>query len=113
MTPCSLMESASSRKASREKAFRGWNGQGWMRANGTRRTCSLEVEATAVVVVVFEAGAGGGVFAKGLPPKSAPRPLPKAGFAMRPECRRAGELSIHSRGTLVAAFFFSREARFV
>jgi hypothetical protein len=32
----------------------------------------------------------------GLLPNNAPRPRPKAGFAMRPECRRAGELSIQS-----------------
>ncbi len=32
----------------------------------------------------------------GLPPNNAPRPRPKAGFAIRPECRRAGELSIQS-----------------
>ena len=32
----------------------------------------------------------------GLSPNNAPRPRPKAGFAMRPECRRTGEMSIQS-----------------
>ena len=32
----------------------------------------------------------------GLPPNNAPRPRPKAGFAMPAECRRAGELSMRS-----------------
>ena len=32
----------------------------------------------------------------GLSPNNAPRPRPNAGFAMRPECRRAGEMSIQS-----------------
>ena len=42
------------------------------------------------------AGAEPGGLAIGLSPNNAPRPRPKAGFAMRPECRRAGELSIQS-----------------
>jgi hypothetical protein len=41
-------------------------------------------------------GAGAGGVKTGLPPNNAPRPRPKAGFAMRAGCRRAGKLSTRS-----------------
>ncbi len=43
------------------------------------------------------AGAGAGWVRTGLPPSNAPRPRPKAGFAMRAECRRKVRLSTRSR----------------
>ena len=48
-------------------------------------------------VVGTSVGASAGLEMTGVPPNSAPRPRPKAGFAMRAECRRAGELSISVR----------------
>ena len=65
-----------------------------MRSSGTRCTRSRASVADAASGTVFEIGAGTGGLAMGLSPNNAPRPRPKAGFAMRPECRRAGELSI-------------------
>ena len=45
-------------------------------------------------------GAWAGWVKTGLPPNNAPRPRPKAGLAMRAECRRAGELSMSGRVVL-------------
>src|SRR5438105_6879363 len=44
--------------------------------------------------ITFGTAAGTGVLDTGLPPSNAPRPRPRAGFAMGPECRSAGSLSI-------------------
>ena len=88
--PCSRMESASSRSASAEKSLRGWSGQGRIRSSGTRWTCSRVSGAgagTGVGAGDGAPGAGAGWVRTGLPPSNAPRPRPKAGFAMRAECQ--------------------------
>src|ERR1035437_5446745 len=69
-----------------------------MRSSATRCTCSRASVAKAAPGAVVEAGAGTGALAIGLSPNNAPRPRPNAGFAMRPECRRPGLLSIQSMG---------------
>ena len=94
--PCSRMESASSRSASAEKSLRGCSGHGRMRSSGTRCTRSRVSGAgdRTTGCETGAAGAGAGWVRTGLPPNNAPRPRPKAGFAMRAECRRAGELSM-------------------
>src|SRR6185436_5139654 len=102
--PRSWIESASSRNVSAGKSLRGCNGHGRTQFNGTWRTWSPGdapgVGAVGVVsagVVGATGAAGAGLEMTGVPPNSAPRPRPKAGFAMRAECRRAGELSISLR----------------
>ena len=89
--PCSLIESASSRNASGEKSLRGWKGQGWICWMGTRWTRSGES--------VVAAGVGGGDvwlraggLAAGLPHNNAPKPRPKAGFAMGARVSEAREV---------------------
>src|ERR1019366_7827373 len=67
-----------------------------MRSSATRCTRSRGSAAEAASGTVVEMDAGPGGLAMGLSPNNAPRPRPKAGFAIRPECRRAGELSIQS-----------------
>ena len=46
---------------------------------------------------MLEIGAETCGVAIGLPPNNAPKPRPKAGFAIRLECRRAGEMSKDKR----------------
>src|SRR5258705_4123706 len=96
--PCSFIESLNSRNASAENSFRGWNGHGWMRSKAIRCTRSLVsaagAEDGAETGAEFVAKGGVGGLAIGLPPKSAPKPLPRAGFAMRSECRTGERLSI-------------------
>src|ERR1035441_6584968 len=67
-----------------------------MRRSAPRCPRSRGSAAEAASGTVVEMGAEPGGLAMGLSPNNAPRPRPKAGFAMRPECRRAGELSIQS-----------------
>ena len=65
-----------------------------MRSTGMRCTRSRESMAGpgagVVTVLVVE---GGGFRFAAVAPKSAPKPRPKAGFVMPPECRRVEELS--------------------
>ena len=63
-------------------------GRARTRSSGTRWTRSRGSAAGAGSGTVVGTAAGTGGLAMGLPPNNAPRPRPKAGFAMRPECRR-------------------------
>jgi len=99
--PRSRIESASSRNVSAGKSLRGCNAHGRIPFNGTCRTRSpgappgVGAGGDASAGVVGAGGvAGAGLEMTGVPPNSAPRPRPKAGLAMRAECRRAGALSI-------------------
>jgi hypothetical protein len=66
------------------KSLRGWSAEGRMRSSGTRWTCSRKSGAVAGI-----AGwtAGADCVKAGLPPSKAPKPRPKAGFAIKVKCR--------------------------
>src|SRR5439155_13408915 len=78
-----------------EKSLRGCKGHGRIRSSGTRWTCSRVSGAGLASGVKVATGTGDGGLAIGLPPNNAPRPRPKAGLAMPPDCRSAMRLSIH------------------
>src|ERR1039458_267611 len=78
--PCSWMESASSRRDSAEKAWRGCNGEDRIRATGTRWTVSEDAVLS---------GAAGWPEAP-IPASKALSPRPKMGFAMAQKLRANG-----------------------
>jgi hypothetical protein len=97
------MESASSRSVSGAKSLRGCSDPGRMRPSGTRCTCSRVSSAGMEAGVVIAPGARigcGGLPTVGVPPRRAPRPRPKAGFAMPPECRKGrGDVNVKHDGS--------------
>jgi hypothetical protein len=78
--------------------LRGCSEHGRIRSSGTRctRSCRSDAGYRTTGCETGAPGAGVGWVRTRLPPNNAPRPRPKAGFAMRAECRRAGELSTRS-----------------
>src|SRR5581483_8676426 len=64
----------------------------------TRSTRSLGSEGGGASALALEIEARPAGLVAGLPPSSAPRPRPKAGFAIGPECRTLPAMSIKPDG---------------
>ena len=78
------------------KSLRGCSGQGRMRSSGTRSTRprgSAAAVAAGAGMAAVTGDSGGAMPTAGAPPSRAPKPRPKAGLAMRPECRREARMS--------------------
>ena len=81
--PCSLIEAASSSRAVASKSCRGCNRLGRTRVTGTRCTISPGGAGTVATGAWVGAAEDTAVLAaETAPPKSAPNPRPKAGFAI-------------------------------